>query len=328
MNKAKYIGVDVHSSTCSLCVIDSQGVELDNRTIVTNGRLLIDYFKSLGKDLIVTCEECDLSGWFFEIVHKHVREVIICHPAANREYKRAKTDQLDAHHLAQLLRGGFLHPVFHDGSGREKFRILISNYEDTVQELVRAKNRLASMKRRDRLFDSKNQVHQTQFIIEQWDQQIKSLTLVQEKYQQEIKTSVKVFKEQRYLMSIPGIGPIQSAKIIAQVIDPQRFKNKYKFFAYCGLVRHARISNQRHYGATYLWGNRMLKCAFKMAAHSALTGKNALRTYYDYLRKKGVCADDARNAVARKIAALTLSLWKNKQFFREQEILKSLPAED
>ena len=42
MNKTKYIGVDVHSSTCSLCVMNSAGVEVDYKTIATNGRLLID----------------------------------------------------------------------------------------------------------------------------------------------------------------------------------------------------------------------------------------------------------------------------------------------
>lgn len=48
MSNIKYIGLDAHSSTCSLCVLDPQGTELDNKTIATNGRLLLDYLKSLG----------------------------------------------------------------------------------------------------------------------------------------------------------------------------------------------------------------------------------------------------------------------------------------
>ena len=63
MNKTKYIGVDVHSSTCTLCVMDSQGVELDQRTIPTNGRLLINYLQSLGENIVIAFEECDLSSW-------------------------------------------------------------------------------------------------------------------------------------------------------------------------------------------------------------------------------------------------------------------------
>ena len=63
-----------------------------------------------------------------------------------------------------------------------------------------------------------------------------------------------------------------------------------------------------------------------MAAHSAIRGDNALRMYYDSLRSKGVSDKNACNAVARKIAALTLSLWRNNQRFNEQKILERLPA--
>ena len=65
-----------------------------------------------------------------------------------------------------------------------------------------------------------------------------------------------------------------------------------------------------------------------MAAHSALRGDNALRTYYDLKRAQGLGEEDARHAVARKIAALTLSLWKNKQYFDGKKFLESLPTKE
>ncbi len=326
MNNIKYIGLDAHSSTCSLCVIDQQGTELDNKTIVTNGRLLIDYLQSLGGKQIIAFEECDLSCWLFDILHKHVHQTVVCNPVENRQYKRAKTDKLDARSIANLLRGGFLKAVFHDASEREKFRFLVSNYQDTVQETVRVKNRLTTIKRRVRLFEKKDKPDHAPFILEQYNLQLKFLNASCDNYQQKIQSSVKSFKESRYLMSIPGIAFIQSAKIISQVVDPNRFSNKYKFFAYCGLVKHPRISANRKYGSTRIWGNRTLKCVFKMAAHSALNGHNSLKVLYESLRQRGICDADARNAIARKIAALSLTLWKNKQYFNERIILESLPA--
>ena len=320
-NKIKYIGIDAHSSTCTLCVVDVQGTEMDNRMIATNGRLLIDYVKSLGNNVVVAFEECDLSCWLFDILNKHVSQVVVCHPAANAEYKRAKTDKLDAKRLAQLLRGGFLHPVFHDGSEREKFRLLVSSYNDAVNDSVRIKNRLKAINRRTRLSKDKIFLSHAVFIKEQLTTQMELLDQTRQQYQKKLETSVKHFKETKFLISLPGIKYIQAARIIAQVIAPARFKNKYKFFAYCGLVRHKRISNNRLYGTTRVWGNRTLKCVFKMAAHSALRGDNALRSYYDSLRNKGVSDKNACNSVARKIAALALSLWKNNQRFNEQKIL-------
>ena len=324
--QTKYIGLDAHSSTCTLCVLDSKGREIDNRTIVTNGRLLINYLQSLGDNIVLTFEECDLSFWLFDILHKHVREIIVCNPAANVQYKRAKTDKLDARNLANLLRGGYLRPVFHDGSNRERFRILVSGYEDVVQEIVRLRNRLKTTKRQARLSETKISGDHRTFIREQLSTRLEYLIQTQKEYHKRLEAHARQFKETKYLISIPGIAYIQAARIIAQVVDPRRFENKYKFFAYCGLVRHPRISAQRSYGTTRAWGNRMLKCVFKMAAHSALKGENSLRGYYESLRNKGLGDKPARNAVARKIASLTLSLWKNSQRFNDKEILKSLPV--
>lgn len=326
MNTIKYIGLDAHSSTCSFCVVDPQGTEIDNKTIVTNGRLLIDYLQSLGGKQIIAFEECDLSCWLFDILHKHVHQVVVCNPTENTQYKRAKTDKLDARSLANLLRGGFLKAVFHDASDREKFRLLVSNYQDTVQETVRIKNRLTTVKRRAKLFGNKDKLDHASFIQEQYNLQLNFLDTSCGDYQQKIQQFVKKFKESRYLMSIPGIAFIQSAKIISQVVDPNRFSSKYKFFAYCGLVRHPRISANRKYGSKRIWGNRTLKCVFKMAAHSAINGRNSLRTLYESLLQRGLSDADARNAIARKIATLSLTLWKNKQYFNDRIILESLPV--
>jgi transposase len=322
----QYIGIDVHSSTCTFCVLDAQGVELDNRTIATNGRLILDYVKSFGDHVIIAFEECDLSCWLFNILRPHVRKIIACNPAANVQYKRAKTDKLDARNLAQLLRGDFLRPVFHDGSEREKFRMLVSGYDDTVQESTRLQNRIKAIKRRTRLPEKVPQTSHAAFILKQFTGRLTHLETMKEEYQTELETQVKHFKETKYLISLPGIAYIQAARIIAHVVDPHRFKNKYKFFAYCGLVRHKRQSANRLYGSVRIFGNQTLKCVFKMAAHSALKGKGCMRQYYEALRNKGCSDKAAGNAVARKIAAITLSLWRNKKLFNEQMILNSLPV--
>jgi transposase len=323
--QTKYIGLDAHSSTCTFCVLDSQGVELGTRTIATNGRLLVDYVKSLGKNIHIVFEECDLSFWLFDILHKHVAKIVVCNPAANIPYKRAKTDKLDARNLAHLLRGGYLKPVFHDGSARERFRMLVSGYEDTIQDSTRLKNRIRAVKRRTRSGEKQTPV-EAKFILDQLNERQDHLNRMCDEYRDKLAREVKHFREVRYLISIPGIQYIQAAKIIAQVVDPGRFKNKYKFFAYCGLVRHPRQSAKRSYGSVRVFGNSSLKCVFKMAAHSALTGNGCLRQYYEALRTRGLSDKAARNAVARKIAAVTLSMWRNKKTFNEQMIVKSLPV--
>jgi transposase len=322
----KYMGIDVHTSSCSFCVLGAQGTVIDQRDIVTNGRLIIEYVQSFGKDLTVTFEECGLSSWLYDLLHKRVSQVIVCNPAANASYKHAKTDKLDAMALAQLLRGGFLREVFHDASNREKLRVLVSSYEDLVSDMVRIKNRLEDINKRIHLSKEDAFFHHATFIKESLEEQLKPLEKTKHSYQQKLEVTVKKFKETKYLVTIPGIKYIQASKIIARVVNPMRFKNKHKFFAYCGLVRHKRISNQRLYGTQKIFGDNTLKCIFNMAANSALKGDGALRDYYDFLRTKGTSDKNARNAMARKIAALTLSVWRNNQKFNGQKILDCLPA--
>lgn len=323
----KYIGLDAHSSTCTLCTVDADGAELDLTTIATNGRLLVEYIKSLGGTIVVTFEECDLSIWLFELLKNHVHKVVVCNPAANVEYKKNKTDKLDARNLAKLLRGGFLRPVFHDGSSREKFRMLVSGYEDVIQEAVRLKNRLKTIRRRARLYGAKTISAHAQFIEDRLIDQLNLFLDVRLRYKDELKKHVRQFKEAKYLMSIPAIKEIQASKIIANVVDPARFRNKYKFWSYCGLVKHQRMSGGRLYGSKRAYGNRTLKCVFKMAAHSALKSHGALRGYYDAQRARGLSDSSARNAVARKIAAITLSVWKNSRLYDEQKVLPYLTAQ-
>ena len=137
----KYIGLDAHSSTCTFNVTDERGMEVDNTTIESNGRLLVKYVRGIEGVKKLTFEECELSAWLYEILRPEVDELIVCNPVANKDYKKIKTDKMDARRLSKLLRGGFLISVYHDGSKREQFRSLMSGYQDFIEEGVRLKNR-------------------------------------------------------------------------------------------------------------------------------------------------------------------------------------------
>lgn len=328
----KYIGMDAHSSNCVFSVMNKEGTELDNVSIETNGRLLINYIKSIEGRKKLTFEECELSHWLYEILKDKVDETLVCNPVANGNYKRAKTDKLDARKLANLLRGGFLVPVYHDGSEREQFRVLMSGYQSLVDEGVRLKNRYKSLFRKNGQMVKGEAMYNDESLLEGLDrsglkfvgQRLYSLLVVMEearqKYVKEIKRANKRFKEIRYLKTLPGIADIRAAKIVSQVIDPNRFANKYKFYSYCGLARHKWNSAGKDYGSKKIHGNRVLKCVYKMAGKSALKGKSGLRRYYDRLMVEGVSDNNAYNAVCRKIAAISLSIMKHNRSYDDRII--------
>lgn len=328
----RYIGMDAHSSNCVFSVMGREGVELDNVSIATNGRLLINYIRSVEGKKKLTFEECELSQWLYEILRNEVDELIVCNPVANRDYKRAKTDKLDARRLANLLRGNFLTPVFHDGSKREQFRVLMSGYQSLVDEAVRLKNRYKSIFRKNGQMVKGKAVYHDESLLEGLDRsdlqfvgkRLYSLLVPMEeerqKYLKEIARVSKPFKEISYLKTMPGVGDIQAAKISSQVIDPDRFSNKYKYYSYCGLVRQKRSSGGRDYGSKKIHGNRVLKCVYKMVGKSALKGNNGLRRHYDRLRTKGISDKHAYNSVCRKVAAISLSIMKHHKKYDDHII--------
>ena len=67
--------------------------------------------------------------------------------------------------------------------------------------------------------------------------------------------------------------------------------------------------------------NRRLKAIFKSAAtHACHCG--AYREYYEGLLKNGMREEMARLSVARKLAAVVLSVWKSGESFDEGRIMK------
>ena len=71
--------------------------------------------------------------------------------------------------------------------------------------------------------------------------------------------------------------------------------------------------------------NHDLKNLFKSAATTAGGREGAFGEFYENLLKKGMRAEMARLTLARKIAAITLHVWKKGEAF-DAEYLKSQAA--
>lgn len=329
----KYIGMDAHSSICVFSVVDESGTEIACSKVATNGQLLVEHIRSIPGSKWLVFEECELSAWLFEILRGEVDKLIVCNPTRNVQYKRAKTDKLDAKNLALLLRGGFLTPVYHDGSKMENLRALMSGYQDIVDTGVSLKNRYKSLFRKSGLPAKGREIYgdesllkdlprpDQRFVAKGLYRMIEALESEREKYYGAVKAAGRTFREIKLLKTIPGIADIHAAKIASQVISAERFPDKHKFWSYCGLVRHKQESAGKVHGSKRAWGNRILKCVYKMAARSVLTGENEFRALYDELRAKGTNDKSARNAVCRKIAAISLSMLKNKSPYDKTRVL-------
>jgi hypothetical protein len=117
--------------------------------------------------------------------------------------------------------------------------------------------------------------------------------------------------------------------MIAIVVSPARFRTKRQFWSYCGLgivmrsssdwVRKpdgswARADVQKTRGLN-LNHNHTLKNIFKGAATTVISQleKDPLHQDYQRVTAAGTKPNLAKVTLARKIAAIALSMWKSKE---------------
>lgn len=118
----------------------------------------------------------------------------------------------------------------------------------------------------------------------------------------------EVYPEQ-VLTTIPGIGPVSAASILAEIGTVDRFSDATAFIGYCGLYPIVWQSGEasRHYRMTYK-GNSMLKMTFLVASAAARQYNPAIAVYYERLRRRGKSTKAAGGAIARKLAQIVFAV--------------------
>ena len=128
----------------------------------------------------------------------------------------------------------------------------------------------------------------------------------------------------KLLRQIPFIGPIRAALLIAILQTPHRFRTKRQLWSYIGfgiethssadhrcvdgeLRRSKKPASIRGLNRNH---NHDLKNLFKSAATIAAVKPGPFQEFYDALVAKGIKPEMARLTLARKIAAITLVVWK------------------
>ena len=136
------------------------------------------------------------------------------------------------------------------------------------------------------------------------------------------------------LRSVPFLGPIRAALLLAWVQTPHRFRTKRQFWAYCGLGLETRSSAdyqvvngqlERRQRPVFIRGlnwnhNHALKNLFKGAAVTASARPGPWQEFYQVRLDKGIQPELARLTLARKIAAIALTLWKKGAKFDVQHL--------
>jgi len=350
-NIIKYVGMDVHQSTISVAVLDAEGKLVMQSILATHGAAILDFINGLRGTLHVTFEEGTQSAWLYDLLVRHVTKLVVCNPRKNALLKAGnKSDQIDARKLAELLRAGLLSAVYHGENSTRILKELVRSYTTLTEDTTRVMGRLKALYRSHAISCPGKKPYGKRH-RQQWLQQVQqpglasraqrlydeldALQTLRRTAKREMLAESHKYSVNRLLCTIPYLGPVRTAILIARVQVPNRFRTKRQFWAYCGLALETRSSAeyrfvqgqlQRCNKPVFIRGlnrnhNHDLKNVFKGAATAASIHDGSLRQFYDRLLAKGMKPELARVTLARKIAAMALIMWKKGAAFDPQSLM-------
>jgi transposase len=350
MSSDKYIGMDVHQATISVAVLDSVGKLVMESILETKAATIVQFTHGLRGSLYVTFEEGTSAAWLYDLLKPHVTKVVVCDPRKNALLKAGnKSDRIDARKLAELLRTGLLSPVYHGEVGVRTLKELGRSYLAIAKDLTRIMNRLKALYRSWGIPCAGQQVyapgHRTEWLqkiaeagvrrrAERLYPQLDLLQGLRREARQELLAESRKHRATRLLRQIPYLGPVRVALLIALLQTPHRFRTKRQLWAYSGLALETRTSAEYRFVAGQLQRskkllalrglnanhNHDLKNLFKSAATTASARPGPFRDFYAALLAKGMKPTLARLTLARKIAAITLIIWKKGGRFDAEQL--------
>jgi len=339
----QYVALDVHQATVVVSVRDEQGLVVMRATVATEAKAIVGLVRGLGSRVHIAFEEGTQAQWLHDVLKPHAERVVVCN-TRGRGTTDNKSDRIDADRLSELLRLGSLKSVFHGASGLLTLKELVRSYTNLVEDGTRVMLRIKALFRARGIKTPGTSVYGTSK-RKGWLSQLEGrgarmraealfaeLDVLQELRPKAKAAMIAEARRQpgwKVLRSIPFLGPVRVAQILAIMATPWRFRTKRQAWPYVGLAVVTRSSADQEFADGKLRRRRrapltrglnrnhhpLLKSVFKGAANAAAATEGPLKDFYDACVARGVREDMAKLTLARKIVAIALRLWKTGELW-------------
>jgi hypothetical protein len=321
---------------CVIRVENEKRRKLIEEIVETRAEELVRFFRRLGKESVVVFEEGCQSKWLYQVLAPYAGKVIVCQ-TRGQKVQGQKNDKVDTVKLLDGLRGGTLRSVYQGEAPMRGLKELAASYLMIVDDCRRVMNRMkAAFRSRGircvgkKIYGAKGRAEwldrldqeELRLRVEQLYRQLDVLMKDRKEARRVLVKRARKESAHQLLGKIPGLGPIRVALILAYVMSPHRFRTKRQFWTYSGLavvtwssgeyekVDGRIVRNKKRILTRGLNANRhpVLKDVFRGAAQLAI-GRE-MKEWFEGACGRGLTADHAKLDVARKIAAMTLAIWK------------------
>jgi len=314
-----YTGIDLHKFTSFLTTIEPDGNILKKENFKNSPQNFIQYFNSIPGQHLATVESTMSWYWLNDLLDSINIPLVLAHAKYVKAiaYAKVKTDKVDSHTLAQLLRMNYI-PVAHKISNQ--YRFLRDALRARLKIVQRHTSVINSMHLILAKFNFQSPTELNGIPKFQYDQLYELQTLLKEQIidiEKQLRPFLIPNQDIQRLLWIPGIGIMNAFTILLEVDDINRFPELKNFFSYSRLTPSARNSAGKSKQRASKDGNKYLKVAFSDAAIRAIQYYPVIRKYHSsLLRRKNKFV--AKTIIAKEIAQIVFYLLKYKSDFNNK----------
>jgi transposase len=335
-----FVGLDVHWTHTSICILDAYGKKVKRLTLRGPWSSVIDELRKLRGRLFVCYEASCGYGYLYGLLGKVAQRVVVAHPGQLRLIFRSKrkNDRVDAEKLAKLLFLGEVPTVYVPSQDVRAWRQLIEYRIRLVNKRTRAKNSCRALLRSlgiraprgfglwtrkgmrwlrsVELPDAMHALRRDMLVEEigMFNQQIR-------RAEAELKRFSRGNPAMGLLRTIPGVGLRTAETVVAYLDDPNRFRRNKSVGAYLGLVpSQDQSGNANRLGHITREGPASVRRMLCEAAWQAIRRSPTTRRYFERIeqgnrdRKK-----IALVATAHYLARVMLAMLRTGEAWRETE---------
>jgi len=336
----KYIGMDVHKQSTSVCMLNQNGKTIKEFKVRGPVSEAVDRLRRYQGPMAVCYEASCGYGHLHDLLRKVAQRIVVAHPGQLRLIFRSKrkNDRVDAKKLATLLLLDQVPQVHVPSIDVRAWRHLIEFRHRLVAKRTRVKNALRALCRSHgialpsghRLWSRAGLaiLGQLEFPSElanlERDMQLDEL----ETFERQIKRAEKKLNELadkhpgvQLLQTIPGVGPRTAEAAVAYIDDPKRFKNSKQVGCYFGLVpSQDRSADVNRLGHITREGPATVRKLLTEAAWQGIRRSPSIRKFYER-----ICQEDpdrrklALIATAHLLARVMLAMLRTGEVWREVE---------
>ncbi|MBX3407138.1 MAG: IS110 family transposase [Phycisphaeraceae bacterium] len=287
-NVPVFVGLDYHSKSVQVCVVDGAGTVLVNRRC---GNSVLEIGAAVGPERVVQrvaiescCGAADLADGLIADLHWSVS---LAHPGYVQRMKQNpdKTDYADAKMLAELARAGLIPPVWLAPQPIRELRLLIRLRTDLVGHLRSTKVRILAVLRQQRIADPPCKrwckrwlawltgtecvlTSQARFAVEVYLDEIASLQARIKTVEARLREATVADAVVGALMGIKGIGEVTAWTMRALIGRFDRFPSGKHLSRFCAVTPRNASSGQRVADSGMIKaGDPQLKTVVVEAAH-------------------------------------------------------------